>query len=239
MKILSISILTLVLPGAIGALTSTSSPCGEPDDSCMDNENWKQCRNLELNGCQSIQVLESCPLQFACGDEDYDDGQLHQDSDNAIVDELPPFVIPAPLPTKDISDDDYQNAPDACVSLFVYQNGHCSGQPLRVMSFPTWTERGSPCVHDARQHHRSAKDQYCNLSTGNWHETVIVGSSTCHPPHWWEGGKKYDLTFTTDSCIGGVSLKSCTQGSCDASHEMDHEALEVINSPSLSLATPL
>jgi hypothetical protein len=219
MRILYISIITLVLPGVMGL----ASPCGDPDDSCMNNENWKQCRNLEVNGCKSIQVLESCPLQFACGDGN--DEKLYQISENAI-DGLLPFVIPS----EDISG---ERMPGACVSLFVYQNSKCSGPPLRVLSFPTWTAPGSACIHDGTMHHRSAKDQYCNLSTGNWHETVIVGSSTCHPPHWWEGGKKYDLTFTIDSCIGGVRLKSCTQGPCN-SQEMDPEALEVLNSLSLA-----
>jgi hypothetical protein len=226
MRILYISIITLVLPGAMGL----TSPCGDPDDSCMDNENWNQCRNLEINGCKSIQVLKSCPLQFACGDGD--DEQLQPSTDNNL-DDLSSFVVPAPPPSKEISAG--ASIPGACVSLFVYQNSKCSGPPLRVLSFPTWTGPGSPCVHDASQHHRSAEDQYCNLSTGNWHETVIVGSSICHPPHWWEGGKVYDLTFTTDSCIGGVRLKSCAQGPC-VSHETELEAFKVLNSLNL-LAT--
>jgi hypothetical protein len=215
MKLLYALVIALVLPGVMGL----TSPCGDPDDPCMDKENWKQCRNLEINGCKSIQVLESCPLQFACGD---DDEKLQQDNEDAIA-------LNPPL-----NEDIVGENPSACVSLFVYQNSKCSGPPLRVLSFSTWTAPGSPCVHDARIHHRSAKDQYCNLSSGNWHETVIVGSSTCHAPHWWEGGKKYDLTFTTDSCIGGVGLKSCAQGPCD-SHETELEAFEVLNS--LNLAT--
>jgi hypothetical protein len=222
MKLLYTLVTAFVLPGVIGVPSS----CGNPDDACMDSVNWNQCRNLEINGCKSVQVLKSCPLQFSCGNDDYE--KLQQGNEDAISLLLPP--------SDEILD---ERGPDACVSLFVYQNSKCSGPPLHTLSSPTWTVPGSPCVHDARRHHKSAKDQYCDPMTMNYHETVIVGSSTCHPPHWWEGGKKYDLTFTTDSCIGGVSLKSCTQGSCDASHEMDHEALEVINSPSLSLATPL
>jgi hypothetical protein len=60
-------VIALVLSGVMGL----TSPCGDPDDPCMDQESWKQCRNLEINGCKStIQVLESFPLQFACGDND-------------------------------------------------------------------------------------------------------------------------------------------------------------------------
>jgi hypothetical protein len=195
-----------------------ANPCGDPDDACMNNDNWNQCRNLEINGCNNIQVLESCPLRFLCGDND--NGKLQQGNEDAISLPLPP--------NKEFGGEE----PSACVSLFVYQNSKCSGEPLHALSFPTWTGPGSPCVHDARKHHRSAKDQYCNLSTGNWHETVIVGSSTCHPPHWWWGGKVDHLTFTTDSCIGGVGLKSCTQGPC-ISHETELEAFEVLNTLSL------
>jgi hypothetical protein len=220
MKFLYAFVITLALPGVIGH----TSPCGDPDDSCMDNENWKKCRNLEVNGCKSIHVLESCPLQFACGDDAAE--QLHQDSENAkspqdSIDILHPIVIP-PTSSEEIS------RYSACVSLYVYHDHKCSGAPVRLITFPTWTGPGSPCIHDATMHHYSAKDQYCNLTTENWHETVIVGSSKCHPPHWWEGGKKYDLTFTPDSCIGGVRLKQCSRGPC-ASHEIDPEDMELLN----------
>jgi hypothetical protein len=218
MKLLYTLVTAFVLPGVMGL----TSPCGAPEDSCMDNDNWNQCRNLESNGCKSIQVLKSCPLQFSCGDGD-DEKNQHGNTDAVALN--PPL-------NEDISG---ERSPDACVSLFVYENKKCNGPPVRVLSFPTWTAPGSPCVHDARIPLRSAEDQYCNLSTGNWHETIIVGSSKCHPPHWWWGGKVNHLTFTTDSCIGGVSLKGCADVPCD-SREMDLEAFDVLNS-ALSLAT--
>jgi hypothetical protein len=101
-----------------------------------------------------------------------------------------------------------------------------SGPPIRVISFPTWTAPGSPCYHDANMHGYSVKDQYCNLTTGNWHETVIVGSNTCHKPHWWNRVSKFNLTFTTESCINGISLKGCVEGPCD-SREMDLDDIQV------------
>jgi hypothetical protein len=216
MKLLYTLVTAFVLPGVIGV----TSPCGDPGDACMDNDNWNQCRNLEINGCKSIQVLESCPVQFSCGDGD--DEKLQQGNEDAISLRLPP------------SDEILGKHPSACVTLFVYKNSNCKGPPVRELSFPTWTAPGSPCVHDARIPLRSAEDQYCNLSTGNWHETIIVGSSKCHPPHWWWGGKVNHLTFTTDSCIGGVSLKGCVDVPCD-SREMEPEAFKVLSS--LSLAT--
>jgi hypothetical protein len=227
MKLFSIPIITLVLPGVI----SRTSPCGDPDDACMNSENWNHCRNLEINGCKSIQVLESCPLQFACGDGN--DEQLQSNTEEAKADLLP-FIFPAP-PTSE-EDVSGGRGPDACASLLIYQNSKCNGPPVRVLSFQTYTAPGSPCVHDVRIPLRSAEDQYCNLNTGNWHETLIIGSSNCHPPHWWEGGKVDHLTFTTDSCIGGIRLQSCVQGPC-ISNEMEQlEALEVLNSLNLQAA---
>ena len=35
--------------------------------------------------------------------------------------------------------------PDACVSLLVYKEETCDGPPMRSLTFPTYTEAGSPC----------------------------------------------------------------------------------------------
>lgn len=93
MKILYTLAVALALPGVMGLI----SPCGDPDDPCMNNENWKQCRNLEVNGCKSIEVFESCPLQFACGD----------DHDKPLQE----IVVIRPPPAEDIVGE----KPDACV----------------------------------------------------------------------------------------------------------------------------
>jgi hypothetical protein len=37
----------------------------------MNEENHAACLQLETDGCKSIQVFESCPLQFVCDDEPY------------------------------------------------------------------------------------------------------------------------------------------------------------------------
>jgi hypothetical protein len=50
--------------------TTPLSVCGSPTDACMNQENYKQCKSLEEGGCIKIGVLESCPLQFACTDDD-------------------------------------------------------------------------------------------------------------------------------------------------------------------------
>jgi hypothetical protein len=101
MKLWYTLVIALVLPGVMGL----ASPCGDPDDPCMNKENWKQCRNLEINGCKSIQVLESCRLQFSCGD---DDETLQQDKKN--TNNLPPFMITPPH-----SDEIAGETPNACV----------------------------------------------------------------------------------------------------------------------------
>jgi hypothetical protein len=233
MKILYTWVVALVLPiaGATMGLTSTS-PCGQPDDSCMDNENWKQCRNLELNGCQHIQVLEqSCPLQFTCGDDDDDDDddeRLHQDEEDGMA-----FSRIA-LVKDEIDGVGVDEKPSACVRLYVYNDDKCRGPAIRVNSFATWIHSGSACYHDATMHHYSVRDQYCDPRTMNYHETVIVGSTTCHQPPWWKGGKKYDFTFTTDSCIEGISLKGCFKGPCDDSDEMDMDDIRIGHSGALA-----
>jgi hypothetical protein len=205
MKLLYISIIALVLPGVIMGLPS---PCGDPNDPCMDS-----CRNLEINGCQSIQILnsESCPLQFVCGDDD-DDEQLPQDGS----------LIPPPSDEIIVGE-----PPSACVKLYIYNDLKCRGPAIRVNSFATWIHPGSACYSDATMQHYSVKDQYCDPKTMNYHETVIVGSSTCHLHPWWQGGKKYDYTFTTDSCVQGISLKGCYQGPCDSDDEMGMNDIQV------------
>jgi hypothetical protein len=208
MKFVSLSIITLVLPGAIMGLTS---PCGDPNDPCMDSENWNQCRNLEINGCQSIQTLESesCPLQFACGDQ--------QEEEDAVA------LIPRP------TEESVDEPPSACVQLYMYNDLKCRGPAIRVNSFATWIHPGSNCYSDATMHHYSVKDQYCDPRTMNYHETVIVGSSTCHLHPWWQGGKKYDFTFTKDGCVQGISLKGCYQGPCN-SDDIDMDDTQVRHS---------
>jgi len=69
--------------------------------------------------------------------------------------------------------------------------------------------------------HYSVKDQYCNMETGNWHETVYMGSEHCATGGWWNWWKPVDLTFTSDSCIAGFRLKSCRNGPCKESDGSD------------------
>lgn len=50
---------------------STPPPtvCPSVDEPCMNDENFQICTDLIDNGCQDLVILESCPLQFQCGDE--------------------------------------------------------------------------------------------------------------------------------------------------------------------------
>ena len=96
----------------------SDSQCPDPTLSCMNQENYAKCRDLEESGCQNILVLESCPLQFGC--------QNGVRLDRGLV---------------QVGEDE----PGACVSLFVYDNQHCAGQPVQELTFPTWSRPGSPC----------------------------------------------------------------------------------------------
>jgi len=175
----------------------------------MSKENWNECRNLEINGCENIKLLESsCPLEFACSDD-----ELGKAANDPLAAEEEIDV------SKFLSAVAYDRngnfpPPDGCVSLLVFGNKRCLGPPRTVEMFPTWTHPGSPCYNDATMPHESVEDQYCNMKTGNWHETVYMGSGKCRRPHWYEPGHKYNLVFTGDMCSHGVMLKECMVGPC-------------------------
>jgi hypothetical protein len=181
----------------------------------MSKENWNQCRNLEINGCEHIEILESCPLQFACNDDKLDETTKVS---RIAADEIDVDILTIRPVFGDGADDDF-GPPDGCVSLFIYSNKKCLGPPVRTETFPTWTYPGSPCYHDSSMGKDSIENQYCNMMTGNWHETVYVGSSHCHSPHWYHYGGKFNLTFMADKCSHGVSLKECMKGGCPADLE--------------------
>jgi hypothetical protein len=68
----------------------------------------------------------------------------------------------------------------------------------------------------------SVKDQYCNLDTGNWHETVFLGDDcgvTKPWWQWWHEKKPTDLVFTTDGCIAGLRLLYCKSGPCESANQ--------------------
>ena len=48
--------------------TPPTNPCGSPTDPCMNDENYNECVEIVEGGCQQVFVMESCPLQFGCGD---------------------------------------------------------------------------------------------------------------------------------------------------------------------------
>jgi hypothetical protein len=42
--------------------------CPSLEKACMNEENFAKCQGLEDDGCQNLMIMESCPLQFRCGD---------------------------------------------------------------------------------------------------------------------------------------------------------------------------
>eukprot|EP00521_Asterionellopsis_glacialis_P009717 CAMPEP_0195289668 /NCGR_PEP_ID=MMETSP0707-20130614/5848_1 /TAXON_ID=33640 /ORGANISM="Asterionellopsis glacialis, Strain CCMP134" /LENGTH=162 /DNA_ID=CAMNT_0040349695 /DNA_START=297 /DNA_END=785 /DNA_ORIENTATION=+ len=55
----------------VGTLPSKASICKSPGNSCMNENNYSQCRRLEELGCQEILVSESCPFQFECAGNEH------------------------------------------------------------------------------------------------------------------------------------------------------------------------
>ena len=45
-----------------------TTACPSINEPCMNEENLRICTDLIKDGCQDLLILESCPLQFQCGD---------------------------------------------------------------------------------------------------------------------------------------------------------------------------
>ena len=98
-------------------------PCPAASEACMNEENRAECLDLVAAGCENLLVMESCPLQFGCGDNNND--RLKRSRRNLLA----------------ASSGDA----DACVTLSVFGNKKCAGRPIRELTFPTWSQPGSPC----------------------------------------------------------------------------------------------
>lgn len=48
--------------------TSPSWSCPEPNDACMDEDNYQQCLDVVATCEGEVLIMESCPLQFGCDD---------------------------------------------------------------------------------------------------------------------------------------------------------------------------
>jgi len=91
--------------------------CPDVDTSaCVNEENRAACLELERNGCPNIAVLESCPVQFACADDDssmsssppVDTNNSTTVSSNSTTSSAPtvqPVSDNTPAPTKSNSDE--------------------------------------------------------------------------------------------------------------------------------------
>lgn len=118
-------------------------------------------------------------------------------------------------------DDD--DEPKACVSLLVHPDTRCKEDPIKTISFRTWTKPGSPCYTNDKLI-VSVKDQYCSAETGNWHQTLYPKDGECGEVPWWLSWIfPQEQVYTPDGCIlgfdengaVGLSLKSCQDGPCD------------------------
>jgi hypothetical protein len=69
--LLSLMIMMIRLATVVGEEETESPSCPSPTDPCMNQDNYQKCQSL-INDmqCTQLLVMESCPLQFACGDND-------------------------------------------------------------------------------------------------------------------------------------------------------------------------
>ena len=153
-------------------------------NNCMNLENFRQCISLAYADCQSIAILESCPLQFRCNEPepstqcpDPSSSCMNQENyakcrdleasgcQNILVLESCPLQFGCQngarreLDRSQLLLEDDQ--PDACVSLHVYSNKQCAGKPVRELTFPTWSRPGSPCCEWMHMSFRSCKHWDC------------------------------------------------------------------------------
>jgi hypothetical protein len=113
----AIVVSTSLIHATNGFLSSTRTEvCGDPSDNCMNEENWSRCIDLVAECRNSVKVLDStCPWKFACDEDD-------------LFEQHP-----------------LEQTPSACASLLVYKDKKCHGDPIRSLTFPTWTHPGSLC----------------------------------------------------------------------------------------------
>ncbi len=97
---------------------------------------------------------------------------------------------------------------------------------MKVITFPTWSKPGSSCNTDDELI-VSVRDQYCNMETGNWHQTIYPKGDCDDVPWWLSWIFPQDQTYTSDSCTFGldehgaigISLKSCSLGPCESNED--------------------
>jgi hypothetical protein len=66
--VLSILSVLLRYRPALIPVSAVSPTCPDQNEPCMTTGNWAKCQALIVDGCTNILTLESCPLQFACGE---------------------------------------------------------------------------------------------------------------------------------------------------------------------------
>ena len=63
----------------------------------------------------------------------------------------------------------------------------------------------------------SVDNQYCDMNTGNWFQTVYMGSTDCLKPwwmFWFFDNNGVEVTYKPGKCMFGYSLKECGPEAC-------------------------
>jgi hypothetical protein len=104
--IASFAVNLFIVPATNASVITSYEECPDPSDPCMNSDSFNECLDLIDSVCDEITVVPSwsCPLQFVC--------QVGEEQEQS-----PP----------DNEDDNF----DSCVSLYVYENTRCTGEPIR------------------------------------------------------------------------------------------------------------
>lgn len=102
------------------------------------------------------------------------------------------------------------------------RNGSChhdssAGHNKHLILFH-YNNSGTSLDTDVVMPHSSVKDQYCDLESGVWYETVYPFSTTCEI-HWYNFWSVMQLEFQKGDCIAGFALDHCKKGTCPVENE--------------------
>ncbi|CAB9523152.1 expressed unknown protein [Seminavis robusta] len=141
--------------------------------------------------------------------------------------------------TRNANNTPKENDADACVSLLFYNSADCQGEPVRSMTFPTWSAKpGGPCYHDKTMPNYSVKNQRCDLARGAFHQSVFSCSTSCETKWYNQWFSPDEQKFTAESCFHGIRLDYCVQGQCPSSaHQADESAVVPVVVPVLESST--
>jgi hypothetical protein len=134
------------------------------------------------------------------------------------------LLIAHPVFGLDAASAEHDDDDQVCVTLQKFDNMKCKGHAKGSNSFTALTTPGSACKHTAKMKNNSAKDQFCHIEKGIFHQTVFVHNKQCRVEWTQKAFSPMHLEYTADTCTYGYKLESCNPGPCPAGADGDIES---------------